>query len=68
MRSKQKLVISATGCCAHHTLPSGVNWSENSDSTNTDMGETRFYGTPNAGTEGTYTMKILGTYPRGRYF
>ena len=47
-------------------LPSGVNWSENSDSTNTDMGETRFYGTPNTGTEGTYTMKILGTYPRGR--
>lgn len=47
-------------------LPSGVNWAENSDSTDTDMGETRFYGTPSAGTEGTYTMKILGTYPRGR--
>ena len=47
-------------------LPSGVNWSENSDSTGTDMGETRFYGTPSNGTEGTYTMKIKGTYPRGR--
>ena len=30
------------------------------------MGETRFYGTPSNGTEGTYTMKIKGTYPRGR--
>tara|TARA_B100001287_G_scaffold252392_1_gene234333 strand:- start:2642 stop:4789 length:2148 start_codon:yes stop_codon:yes gene_type:complete len=47
-------------------LPSGVSWTHNSDSTDTDMGETRIYGSPNSGTEGTYTMKIKGGYPRGR--
>lgn len=47
-------------------LPSGISWSENSDSTGTDMGEARIYGSPNSGTEGTYTFKIKGEYPRGR--
>ena len=47
-------------------LPSGISWSENSDSTDTDMGEARIYGTPNSGTEGTYTMKVKGYYSRGR--
>ena len=30
------------------------------------MGEARIYGTPNSGTEGTYTMKVKGYYSRGR--
>ena len=47
-------------------LPSGVSVSDNSDSTDTDTGEARFYGTPNSGTEGTYTMKVKMDYPYGR--
>ena len=47
-------------------LPSGISWAENSDSQDTDQGEARFYGTPNSGTEGTYTMKVKVDYPYGR--
>ncbi len=47
-------------------LPSGINWSQNQDSIDQDQGEARFYGTPNTGTEGTYTMKVNIDYPYGR--
>ena len=44
-------------------LPAGINWAENSDSTNTDTGEARFYGTPS--TEGTNSFKVKVAYPFG---
>ena len=47
-------------------LPSGISFSNNSDSTDQDMGETRIYGTPSSGTEGTYSFKLKGDYPYGR--
>lgn len=44
-------------------LPAGVSWTTNVDSTDTDTGEARFYGTPSA--VGTNTFKIKANYPRG---
>ena len=44
-------------------LPAGVSWSTNTDTTNTDTGETQFYGTPSVA--GTNTFKIKANYPRG---
>lgn len=45
------------------SLPSGINFSENNDDTDTDIGFARFYGTPNS--VGTNSFKIKGTYPEG---
>lgn len=44
-------------------LPAGVSFSSNGDSTNTDEGEARIYGTPSS--VGTNTFKIKGDYPDG---
>jgi hypothetical protein len=44
-------------------LPSGVNFQENDDDQNADVGFARFYGTPN--TVGTNTFKIKGSYAKG---
>jgi hypothetical protein len=44
-------------------LPAGITFSENSDSSNTDKGEARFYGTPSS--VGTNSFKVKVTYPQG---
>ena len=44
-------------------FPSGISFSENADSTDTDIGFVRIYGTPNA--VGTNSFKLKGTYLEG---
>ena len=44
-------------------LPAGVSWATNTDGSNTDTGEARFYGTPSA--VGTNSFKVKVDYPYG---